>query len=600
MIGLVASLVCVAQTDVCAPDGSKIEGTIGQMGGQVTLTASSVVTALGAQFKAGTKVLVNVVPWGGTSGRGAIVHVEGELDHQSVIGGAKVAGTIRLGQIQGRHDKPQLVHATDFKGGTLTVKAGTIDLSAGMRLDGSVDLSQVRLQLTSSTPIHALGLDLAAGTVMVEQRDTSYAVRGTLARAQDIGGVGVEGDVAVTIEAGHARFELATLARDTPLDKLDLPKGTATRGTRFYSTVTGASFAGPLEVCGVALVPSPYPPQPPSVVFSHWAPDPTLLVNGALASPDADLGNGIRMAGPVVLGFDPKTCQRHRLEGKLTSPVEQFHLHFATRTAFSLNDYKDEQIVHGTLARPEVVDGLTVGGEITLGMAGSATRRLTAILTKPARFEAWELPARAHVDRTGTDWSFTLDKGGARAVADFKGDRFDDAREVRSNAASTTLMLARPHVVKGTSLAVTNLEIDHATGCITAGVATAQHAGMFTIPPDGGATICATTIVAAQGNFAVPSLQVGKWFATSAVAGTPGAPPTARQPQAASAAISGYWIQINSLCETPAGIPLPPPPQQWIWVDLQGHAATEADRRALASQASHPGRACPVVPCCPP
>jgi hypothetical protein len=59
-------------------------------------------------------------------------------------------------------------------------------------------------------------------------------------------------------------------------------------------------------------------------------------------------------------------------------------------------------------------------------------------------------------------------------------------------------------------------------------------------------------------------------------------------------------IQINSLCQGLAGIPLPPPEQTRIFVDLEGEAKTAADRKTLGSLAAKRGTACPVTRCCPP
>jgi len=597
MIGLLASLVCVAQTDVCAPSGSTVAGTLGPSGGQVVITPKGPMTALGARFRADSQVTVSVQPWGSSDGhRGAIVHVSGELDGEGVVAGARVAGTVRVGQLQGRPGTPQLVQATDIKGGELTLPAGKIELAAGMRLDGNVDIAGTRLQVTSTNPIHALGLELDPGTITIEQRDGSYAIRGTLARPQEIAGVLVQREVSATVEHGHPRFESATFARDTSLLALGLPDGTAPAGTRVAMS-PGQSFAfGPITVCGIALVPSTGGVYQPAVTFTP-SPPKQVIVAGTLAAADVDVGEGVHLSGPVVLHYDTASCQHRQLEGTLASPTEQVHLHFAARTAIVLAELDGEKYARGTLARTESVDGLALTGVVAIG-----AHRLSGTLATPARFEAWNVPAGTQIERSPDQWSFTVPpRTSARAVAEHRGERFDEVTEVRSGAASTTLELRHAHVLKGTTLALSSLEIDHKTGCVFGGPRSSQHFGIFTIPADGSVTVCGTTVTAAQGTFAVPSLQVGRWFATSAIAGKPGAPPTATTPASPhSTAVTGYWLQINSLCQGAAGIPLPPPAERWIWVDLQGNPATEAERRELAAQAAKPGKACPVTACCPP
>jgi hypothetical protein len=127
---------------------------------------------------------------------------------------------------------------------------------------------------------------------------------------------------------------------------------------------------------------------------------------------------------------------------------------------------------------------------------------------------------------------------------------------------------------------------------------------MFSIPAGGNATVCGAVIAGAEGKYAVPSLRVGSWYATVAIAGDAGSQPPkddALVPTAPpSGPLAGYWIQINSLCSSPSGIPTPPPPRRWIWVDLKGQATAEADRLVLARDAAAAGKPCPVYPCCVP
>jgi hypothetical protein len=613
LVALNASSLCVARTDICAPAGSTLDGAIGQNGGQVVITPSKPLRALGAEFRAGTKVFVNVIPWWSSDKTaGAIVHVTGELTQETTISGARVAGTVRIGQLQGKKSPPQLVEATDFRGGKLSVgTAGTVDVGPGMKIVGNVDIGSIRLDVTSPKPIHALGLDLVAGTVRVEQSSTGFTIGGTLVRPQELGGVLVEQQLYATVEGGVPRFGSATLARTTKLKAIGLPDGEAPAGTvvRAAPGSTTLSGAGPFTVCGIALAAVPAVGQS-AVTFSPSAPS-HIAVNGALAGRDVDVGGGVHMTGPITLRYALGGCKQLGLEGKLSRAAEQYGLHFAANTTLAAGELPPgDPIVRGTLARDEVVDGLTVKGDVMVRGAAGSVHLLDGILAKAAPFEDWQVPAGTHVQRFGTGWSFTVPKGQvANAKAVHRGERVDNVTEARSDDSSTTFTLARPHTLKGTTLAMNSIGIDHQNGCVLGDLATPQRFGIFKIPKGGNATICGGTLVAAQGIYAVPSLQVGQWFATSAFAGDPTSPPAAPgplgnaptpPPPSTSAAIKGYWIQINSLCQGAAGIPLPPPEERWIWVDLKGNAPKPADRKDLASRATKAGTACPITPCCPP
>jgi hypothetical protein len=242
-------------------------------------------------------------------------------------------------------------------------------------------------------------------------------------------------------------------------------------------------------------------------------------------------------------------------------------------------------------------------------------------LAKASTFEAWKVPAKTHVQRFAPGWTFEVPNGqSARAVADYRGERIDEVINAYADDSRTSFTLRRPHTVKGTHLAFASVGIEHQTKCVLGDLATPQRYGIFRIPKGGNATLCGGTLTAAEGTYAVPNLQVGKWFATSAVAGTPNSPPRQARPKltrgsvivpppassnaptapTASTAPTGYWIQINSLCRGPSGIEQPPAPERWIWVDLKGNASTKADAQELASDASKRGTPCPNYPCCPP
>ncbi len=622
LVVLNTSSLCVAHTDVCAPKGSTLTGTLHQSGGQITITPSQPFRALGAEFRARTNVVVTVLPWWSSDKTsGAVVHVAGELTKETQISGARVAGTVRIGQMQGtRSTPPQLVEATDMRGGQLTVGAGgTVAVTPGMRINGGVDIDRVRLDVTSAQPIRAFGIDLAAGTVRVEHHSAGITLGGTLVTAQDIRGVLVEKDVYVTIEKGVPRFGTANLARATPLKAFGLPDGTAPAGTIVRSTYASTQLVGPgpFKVCGLSLAPAPTLGQP-ALTFTPFGPT-YVAVNGALARADTDVGGGLHMTGTIALRYAPGGCQRLSIEGTLARPTTQGGLPFAANKAFTSGIFSQGGVplIRGTLATPTVVDGFTVKGEVMVHVPTAGELQLVnGTLAKSARFEQWQLPAGSQVDRVETtSWSFTVPgKQSARALAEHRGERIDAVAEARSDQSSTWFMLRRPHTPKGTTLAFRSLGIQHHDGCILGDVASPQRFGIFKIPKGGTATICGGVLTAAQSTYAFPALQVGPWFATQAVAGDPAKPPVKNDdsievpppsgstPSATPAPGSapGYWIQINSLCQGMAGIPLPPPEERWIWVDLKGVARSAADRKELAARAAKAGTPCPVQRCCPP
>lgn len=601
---LMSSALCIAQTDICAPANSKIEGSITQMGGQVTVTPPTPMMALGAEFRAGVSLVVTVQPWSSTDHtRSAIVHVRGELGKEAVISGARVAGTVRVGQMQGRHEPVQLVEATDLKGGHLTVfSAGTVDVAPGMRLQGHVALDGGILEITSTQPVHALGVDLAAGVVRIEQHSTAATISGTLVRPQEMAGVWVDGEVVATIEHGHPSFGHATLARATPLQALGLPTGEAPTGT-VVSTLPGTtrlSSSGPITVCGLAVRSSL---AQPAVTFETIGRIGGTTMRGMLAGDvDISVGDAVHLTGQVAVDYAPGSCQAVGVEGTLSRLTEVLHMRFAGKTALSITDRAGERIVRGALAQPDVVDGLPLTGTAMVRVTSAgAVHMMDGKLAKPAPFEEWQLPAGTRVQRSVGDWSFTTPHGqSARALAAHRGERVDGVVEGRSDADTTTLTVVTAYTPTGTTLAFHSLAIDHHTGCVLGELTTAQRFGIFHLPASSSATVCAGTVVAAQGIYAVPSLQVGKWFATEAIAGAPGSPPAMNAaPPSTSGPLAGYWLQINSLCQGLSGIPQPPPAQQWIWVDAKGQPAS-ADLNALSTLAAKVGTACPASRCCPP
>jgi hypothetical protein len=625
----VTSSMCVDKTDVCAPAGSTLEGAINWSGGQVTITPSKPMRALGGEFKAGAKVIVSVQPWGSSDKTsGAIVHVSGELAKEMEISGVRVAGTVRIGQMQGRKTTPMLVEASDIKGGHLKIGTiGTVDVSPGMRIAGSIDISGARIEITSAQPIHALGLDFAAGPVRIEQHQAGVTIGGTLAKPQTIGGVHAEKFVQATLGGKAPTFSYATLAKATPLKLLGLPDGEAPAGTEVRSMPAATQLVGPgpFTICGVALAPAPAmpPTQPsPTLTITPFGKEP-LTINGVLAGADVDVGDGMRMTGAIALRFAAGTCKRVSIDGMLARSTVQRGLHFAAKTKLVSGEFVAGQppYLRGTLEQPAVVDGLNLTGEVMVSVSSpTVLHMMEGTLAKEARFEEWELPRGSHVQRFGTGWTFKVPaRGVARAKADHRGERVDGVIEAYSDDNATMLTLRGTHTPKGTKLAMRSVSIEHATSCVVGGIETAQQHGIFAIPKDGSVTLCGGKVRDAQGQYAVPSLKVGRYFATEAIAGDRATPPSSQGPfldtgtvessqptpppaprKASSTSVTGYWIQINSLCQGPSGIPQPPPDQRWIWVDLKGEPANQADRKELDARAKKPGKPCPVTRCCPP
>jgi hypothetical protein len=357
--------------------------------------------------------------------------------------------------------------------------------------------------------------------------------------------------------------------------------------------------------------------------------DKELTINGVLAR-DTDVGGGIHMRGPITLRYTAGTCDRRGIDGTLARPAVVRGLHFAAGKQYldGVAANGADPYIRGTLESPATIDGLTLTGTLMVSAPNATDLHLMdGTLAKPATFEQWKLPAKSFVQRFGAGWTFRVPKGQiATAVGDYFGERINNVVDSYSDASHTSFTLRKPHTPKGTKLTLSSVGIDKQTGCVLGNVDTAQQFGMFKLPKNGAATLCGGTLTRAEGTYAVPDLQVGTWWATTAVAGAPNAPPLEAQAtddldmgrgpkkpkqastppppaptaQNASKLVTGYWIQINSLCQGPSGIPVPPPPQRWIWVDLKGNAANAADRKQLSTLAAKRGTACPVTPCCPP
>lgn len=610
LLVLNASALCVARTDICAPPNSTLTGQIADQGGQVEVTPSAPMKALGAEFRAGAPLFVHVTPWWSSDKtRGVIVTVRGVLTRPSVISGVTVAGAVEIGQLVGRPSRPQLTVASEFTAGKLQVfSAGTVDVGPGTRLTGNVDTGGGRIDISSPQPIHGFGLDFTAGTVRVEQRTNEATITGQLARPQEVGGILVDKQVVVILASGAAQLRVATVVRDTPLERFGLLKGSAPAGTTIGTLLGSGSLGGPgpFTVCGVAMTAPPTSPSAPgSFVTLTKEGNDRVVVRGTLVGPDVEVQRGVHLTGVFAATYD-RACQLQSIEGTLARDSEAEGVKLAARTAIATGRLDKERFVRGTLAAPMTIDGLRLAGAATIRVTTAGALHLfDGALAAAAPFEQWQLPAGTRVQRSSDDtWSFEVPRNkAANAIAEHRGQRVERVTAASSDGTSTTFTLARPHRIAGTTIALENVGIDHQTGCVTGGTRSAQRSGIFSIPAGGSATVCGGVIASAEGTYAVPSLRVGSWYATSAVAGDAGSsPPQEGTPRAAapSGPLAGYWIQINSLCKAPSGIPTPPPPQRWIWVDRKGQATAENDRLVLAGSAAKAGKPCPVYPCCVP
>lgn len=601
-----AGALCVAHTDICAPPSSTVSGQITDEGGSVTIKPATAMKALGAEFRSGALLEVFVRPWSDGKTRGFHVVVSGELAGESVISGATVAGAVRIEQLQGGPGGPQLLQAAELKRGSLQVLGvGTIDVGPGMSVFGSLEAGGGRFEVRSTKPFRAFGLGFTGSTVSLLKTAVGSTIRGELASAQEIGGVLVTGPVDVVMTAGRARLATATLARATPLQTFGLPTGTAPPGTTISINPNGATTltgATPVLVCGVPVTPD----ATTRAVSFFPQPGKRVGVRATISGADVEVQPGLHLTGAFTATYDA-ACQAHAIDGTLARAHTRDGVTLAAATPIALAEAERNRVIRGTIGAPVVVDGMSLLGAATLLVTPAGDKHvIDGIVAKPTTFQQWQVPTGTHVQPANRDaWMFEVPPStSATAVGAYRGERIDHVMRAQASASSTSFALARPHTPAGATIGFKSVTIVHKSGCLTGEVAGAQKAGPFSIPVGASVTVCGGAIVGVQGATSVPSLAVGRAFATMAVAGgaksTP--PGTVAYPlqSGPSGPIAGYWIQINSLCHAPTGIPTPPPPQRWIWVDTAGQAPDAADRTLLARVAAKPGKPCPVVPCCPP
>lgn len=576
-----ASALCVADTDICAPPKSSIRQTDGVW----TINAAAPMKALGVELDSGP-VDVTVTR--------DVIAVRGRLLRETVISGASVAGTVQFAKAKGQPGGPQLVAANELKKGRLQVfDGGTVEITPGMRIQGAAEAIGGRLEITSGDPIRGFGLEFARGTLVITRTALGTAMTGMLARPQEVAGVLLTGAIDVVLGASRPQFRAATLGRVTPLESLGLLVGTAPAGTKVTrdanrgSTVSGP---GPFTVCGLSYA--------SDVSFAMTFSNHTQ-VRGTLAGDASEIQPGLRMTGTVATTYEARSCLVRGVDGMLAADTTQNGIRFAAKTAFTIGEIGKDRLLRGTVVAPTKIGELAVAGVASVQVVSPTELRvLEGTLSLPAKFEQWNVPAGTHVLRLNQDvWSFeTPPKTPARANGAVRGERFDNVTKASSQADSLGVTVTRPHRPKGSSLSFAELTLHRASGCIEGTLLGAQRSGMFTIPAGGMATVCNGQLTNALGPRA-PTLQIGNWFATDAIAAPAGSSaPTTNAPwppNAAPGRIEGYWIQIASLCSPSGGTRPAEPPDHWIWVDRKGRALTEQDRATLARDAARPGKPCP-------
>lgn len=579
-----AGALCVADTDVCAPPNSTLHRQPGDSGERWTVDASAPMTAFGVELQSGTITVVVA--------REAVT-VRGYLARETVISGASVAGMVEIARTKGQPGAaPQLVFANDMKRGRLEVfDAGTVDVTPGMRIQGTAQQTGGTLDIASQAPIHGLGLDFVHGPLWVERSGQRTTIRGTLARPGEVAGVLVTGPLDVTVGRARPEFRTATFAGTTGLELLGLPRGTAPAGTKVTldQTTSTLSGPGPVEVCGTSFL--------TPVTLSTFDRD-DALVHGTLARAGSEVRPGVRMAGPVTMTYEFAACRARGADGILAAETVQSGLTFAANTVFSLSERDGVVDLRGTLVGRVKLDGLTVTGLVHVRASAPATLQLVeGVLAAPAPFEAWRVPAGTTVQRRQKAWSFeTPSQTPAKAIDVVSGERFDGVIEASSQPGSLGITFSRPHRPRGSALAFAELTLDRTSGCLEGRLPAAQRSGIFSIPAGGVVTLCNGQITGAIGPRS-PMLQVGTSYATDVIAAPAGSPaPTEnapRPPRASPRKLWAYWIQIASQCESSEGTRPRVRAMRWVWVDRTGRAPDDADRAELSRDAAKPGAPCP-------
>lgn len=602
---LAAADLCVPHTDVCGPPGATLTGAVHfAMGGRVTITAGRPVRALGADFS--SPVVVDVQRWGSSDGtRGSLVRVEGALHAPRKVAGVPLAGRVALMQAQGPGPaRPVLVGlATLEQPGRLELPGlEPIALGAGARISGHLDMSGADVRLSAAAPVRVSELDFAAGEVRVLASTARRRLSGTLTHPQRVGDVEASGELAVEWEGPAIRFRQVTVTKATPLERVLGVNGTLPAGATVFAHTPEILVRAPqpLIVAGVALAGTRGANGTPTVTFRRV--DSRYAAWGE-APPGGSTVDGLALRLGIALE-DVEGSTIGRVQGTLDAPVTRLGARFAAGKTLKATVAAEPAWVRGTLAEPQQLAGLWVKGETMLEATDAGVRVTEATLARPSRFEGWTLPAGTELKYRPGNWSFTTPPKSPARVAAGSGEVVDFVASAHRDDQYTSFELAQPWTSKDTGLTVPrHLGRTSDGACWTAQVSSGRS-GIFGFPAGSTASWCGSRVVGASGSHAETVLQVGRWFATHAVAGEPsGTPPTrheASRQRPSDAPGSGYWLQVLPACAVPSGIPQPPPAERWLFVDPRGEPTSEADREALEALASKRGGRCPEVKCCVP
>ena len=599
VIGVLTAAPCVPSTDVCAPEGSTLTN---MPGGRVTLTTSKAWRALGVDFAPGT-TRVSVTPFGST---GAVVRLDGPLARPQRVSGVVVEGDVGIAQRQGAGLTAPVVLVR----GTLT-EAGRLELSGfppvalepGSSVNGHLDPSGPGLELDSRGPVQVDGVGFGVGTLRLATRNGAPEVTGTLQGRQRVAGAEAVGFVRLelSVDGGAPQLRDGTLAAAAPLSALVPLEGVLPAGASF-TTMGGQVLVRtnePIEVVGRRFL-----GQPTADVrvwrVSVVAPN-QLKVGGWATDAGVSVTDGVTLEGWVDLSFVRGQREVVFAWGLLRGPGRYEGLRLAAKTPFTAS--RDTGFIKATLAEPQPVGDVWAKGEVELQALDGGIVAAHATLARPLPFEGWVLPTGTTLQRGAWGWAFTTPKATPARRSPGSTRDVDFVLEARRDAQGLVVTSSKPWRPKGVPFSFSGTVQETTAGCLV-GQAPRATIGPFVLPQRGNLWWCNGRVVQAQGDFAVPTLGVGRWFATHAVAGEPSSQPPQRQDVfrlvPSGVAASGYWIQVDRLCHRPAGIPRPPPPERWVFVDARGEPTTKADGELLERLARRPGKPCEPVRCCVP
>lgn len=597
---------CVAFTTLCGPAGSTLEGEVQPgYGGTVTLTSPTPPRLLGATFVAAQPISIHVTPWSSSDGtRGAVVQVDGTLQEPRQIQGVLLEGRVSLMQRQGpgKHEGPVVLgNAISKAPSRFTPEAfGPVELPVDARITGSVEATGTRTWVTAPAPMSVEGLALAAGTLNLYASDSSRSLEATLEGPHRIAGVQVQGFVQVVWPSdGGVELREGQLVEAAALEPFIGVEGTLPAGAVFSRNPAEllVTTTKPVEVAGIQLTgPIAFPGQPRVLRF---VPDrPGVTVFGELGPAGAKV-DGLVFGGAIAL-HHVRGRSIGFVEGALRQTATRLGATFAAQKTFSASITGEPTYVRGTLTAPQRVGDLWATGEVLMQRGGAGIEVQQGTVARPFEFEGWKLPGGTQLQRGGTLWHFVAPPGQSAQRVARDADLPELVRDGTRDESSQSFTLAKPWSSVAAGLTFKTWVRRTSDGCLE-GDAVGTVAP-FTFAAEGFVTWCDGRIVAVKGNHAAPVLRVGAWFATDAIEGEPEDKllATPERVKRRTTPGTGFWIQVRSLCQGAAGIPLPPPEQQWIFVDARGQPTNAAARAVLEKIAARPGSPCVAVPCCVP